>query len=106
MLGAGEAEVAESPKFASNEQQVANREALIAILSERTVQARGMQLDMEHPDLGIVPRIANSTKFSRTQIEYSKAPLFSGKILNQPLLEYWAKRAKKSGSFLRKILFI
>lgn len=44
------------------------------VFEDPQVIARQMKIELEHPDMGIVPGIANPIKFSKTQQEYKKAP--------------------------------
>lgn len=47
---------------------------LAQVFEDRQVQHRQMQFDLPHPHLGSVPMVANPLKFSKTPIEYHKAP--------------------------------
>lgn len=44
------------------------------VFEDPQVIARQMKIELEHPEIGIVPGIANPIKFSKTQQEYKKAP--------------------------------
>ncbi len=44
------------------------------VFKEPQVKAREMQFELEHSILGQVPQVANPVKFSKTKIEYVKAP--------------------------------
>ncbi|MGI9356041.1 MAG: CaiB/BaiF CoA transferase family protein [Rhizobiaceae bacterium] len=44
------------------------------VFEDPQVQARGMQIELDHPLSGKVPGIANPLRFSKTKIEYKKAP--------------------------------
>jgi crotonobetainyl-CoA:carnitine CoA-transferase CaiB-like acyl-CoA transferase len=46
--------------------------------AEPQVRARGMKIDLPHPQAGTVPGVANPLKFSETGIEYAKAPPLLG----------------------------
>lgn len=48
------------------------------VFEDPQVIARNMKLELEHPQLGKVPGIANPIKFSKTPQEYSKAPPLLG----------------------------
>ncbi|MFD0916306.1 CaiB/BaiF CoA transferase family protein [Pseudahrensia aquimaris] len=52
------------------------------------VQARGMAIELDHPVAGKVPGIANPLKFSKTQVEYKKAPPMLGEDTDA-VLERW-----------------
>lgn len=44
------------------------------VFEDEQVLARGMKLELDHPLSGKIPGIANPLKFSKTPIEYKKAP--------------------------------
>ncbi len=48
------------------------------VFEDPQVKARGMKIELEHPQVGKVPGIANPIKFSRTQQVYAKAPPLLG----------------------------
>ncbi|RBW51813.1 CaiB/BaiF CoA transferase family protein [Marinobacter sp. F3R11] len=51
---------------------------LAEVFEDPQVQARNMKIELEHPQLGKVPGIANPIKFSKTQQVYRKAPPLLG----------------------------
>ncbi len=44
------------------------------VFEDPQVNSRNMKLELNHPQLGKVPGIANPVKYSKTHIEYNKAP--------------------------------
>ena len=44
------------------------------VFDDPQVQARNMLVDVEHPDLGSVRTVANPVRYSKTAIEYERAP--------------------------------
>ena len=52
---------------------------------EPQVKARGMKIELPHPQAGTVPGIANPLKFSETRIEYRKAPPLLGEDTDEVL---------------------
>ena len=52
--------------------------AMDEVFADPQVQARGMQIELDHPLSGKAPGIASPLKFSETPIEYSKAPPMVG----------------------------
>lgn len=48
------------------------------VFEDPQVVARDMKLELEHPEIGMVPGIANPIKFSKSKQEYSKAPPLLG----------------------------
>lgn len=44
------------------------------VFADPQVIAREMKIELEHPEIGPVPGVANPIKFSKTKQEYSKAP--------------------------------
>lgn len=44
------------------------------VFDDPQVKARGVQIELDHPTAGKVPGIANPLNFSKTKIEYKKAP--------------------------------
>lgn len=48
------------------------------VFDDEQVLARGMKLELEHPDVGKVPGVANPTKFSKTTLSYNKPPPLLG----------------------------
>lgn len=48
------------------------------VFDDPQVKARDMKIELEHPQLGKVPGIANPIKFSKTQQTYRKAPPLLG----------------------------
>ena len=59
------------------------------------VQARSMQLSLDHPVGGTVPGIANPLKFSKTQIEYDMAPPMLGQHTDEVLERVLGKTAEQ-----------
>ncbi|WP_323750298.1 CaiB/BaiF CoA-transferase family protein [Marinobacter sp.] len=51
---------------------------LAEVFEDPQVQARNMKIELEHPQLGKVPGIANPIKFSKTPQVYRKAPPLLG----------------------------
>ncbi|MBU2954809.1 CaiB/BaiF CoA transferase family protein [Marinobacter sp. F3R08] len=51
---------------------------LAEVFEDPQVQARNMKIELEHPQLGKVPGIANPIKFSKTPQVYQKAPPLLG----------------------------
>ena len=61
------------------------------VFTDPQVVARNMKITMQHPSAGIVPLVANPIKFSKTPIQYQKAPPLLGADTQQVLkakLEY------------------
>lgn len=48
--------------------------SLDKVFDEPQIKAREMQFELNHPELGRVPQVANPVKFSKSKIEYVKAP--------------------------------
>ncbi len=48
------------------------------VFEDPQVLARDMKLELEHPEIGMVPGIANPIKFSKNKQQYSKAPPLLG----------------------------
>ncbi len=44
------------------------------VFADPQVKARGMRLDLPHPQAGVVPQVANPLKLSVTPVEYRNAP--------------------------------
>jgi len=61
------------------------------VFSDPQVLARGMKLDLDHDVAGTVPGIANPLKFSKTEIEYSKAPPMLGQDTDNVLRDVLGK---------------
>lgn len=55
------------------------------VFSDPQVLARNMLVDVDHPQLGAIPTVANPIKFSSTQTEYGKAPPRLGEDTEQVL---------------------
>jgi crotonobetainyl-CoA:carnitine CoA-transferase CaiB-like acyl-CoA transferase len=103
----GCSELADDPRFASNQARVQNRESLIPLLqakmlerskadwlsaleavqvpagpinnvaevfAEPQIQARGMQVNIPHPDNADLQVVGNPIKLSRTPVEYNRPP--------------------------------
>jgi crotonobetainyl-CoA:carnitine CoA-transferase CaiB-like acyl-CoA transferase len=47
---------------------------LAQVFAEPQVQHRGMRIDLPHPTAGSVPGVRNPAIFSRTPLEYRRAP--------------------------------
>jgi len=63
------------------------------VFEDPQVLARGMKLELDHPLAGKVPGIANPLKFSKTEIEYGKAPPTLGEDSDHVLGEVLGKPA-------------
>lgn len=61
------------------------------VFEDPQVIARGMQIELDHPLAGKVPGIANPLKFSKSKIEYSKAPPTLGEDTDHVLGEILGK---------------
>jgi crotonobetainyl-CoA:carnitine CoA-transferase CaiB-like acyl-CoA transferase len=48
------------------------------VFADPQVRHRGLQLELDHPTAGSVPGVANPIRFSRTPIEYERAPPLLG----------------------------
>lgn len=61
------------------------------VFEDPQVLARNMKVELEHPELGRIPGVANPIKFSRTQQIYGKAPPLLGedtdKVLSKVLFK-------------------
>jgi formyl-CoA transferase len=55
------------------------------VFSDPQVIARKMKIDLSHPSAGNVPLVANPIKFSKTSIQYQKAPPLLGADTQQVL---------------------
>jgi len=47
---------------------------LAQVFADPQVKARGMRLDLPHPQAGAVPQVANPLRFSATPVDYRNAP--------------------------------
>ncbi|WP_323752971.1 CaiB/BaiF CoA-transferase family protein [Marinobacter sp.] len=63
------------------------------VFEDPQVKARNMKLELEHPELGKVPGIANPIKFSKTKQNYSKAPPLLGEDTDGVLQRILGKSA-------------
>ncbi len=61
------------------------------VFEDPQVLARDMKLELNHPEIGSVPGVANPTKFSETPIEYNKAPPLLGEDTEAVLREMLGK---------------
>jgi crotonobetainyl-CoA:carnitine CoA-transferase CaiB-like acyl-CoA transferase len=61
------------------------------VFRDPQVLSRGMKLDLAHPQIGNVPGVANPTKYSKTPIEYEKAPPLLGEDTDLVLREFLQK---------------
>ena len=72
------------------------------VFEDEQVRARGMKLELDHPQAGKVPGVANPIKFSKTPQEYKKAPPLLGedteaileRVLGKSAAEITALREK------------
>jgi formyl-CoA transferase len=55
------------------------------VFDDPQVRSRGLRLDIPHPAAGTVPQVANPIRFSRTPIEYRRAPPMLGEHAQQVL---------------------
>jgi crotonobetainyl-CoA:carnitine CoA-transferase CaiB-like acyl-CoA transferase len=51
---------------------------LAQVFADPQVKARGMRLDLPHPQAGAVPQVANPLKLSATPVDYRNAPPLLG----------------------------
>ncbi|MEH6446498.1 MAG: CaiB/BaiF CoA-transferase family protein [Oceanospirillaceae bacterium] len=69
------------------------------------VQAREMQVDLQHPKIGTVKTVANPIKFSKTKQEYKKAPPMLGEDTRTILEEVLGKDSAEIDTlFANKVL--
>ncbi len=61
------------------------------VFQDPQVLSRGMKLDLEHPEIGVVPGVANPTKYSNTPLKYEKAPPFLGEDTDLVLRDFLQK---------------
>ena len=64
--------------FAANNVPAAPINTIDQAFADPQVQARGMQLELDHPVAGPMPGIANPLKFSKTELSYEKTPPMLG----------------------------
>jgi crotonobetainyl-CoA:carnitine CoA-transferase CaiB-like acyl-CoA transferase len=60
---------------------------LAQVFAEPQVRHRGMRIDLPHPTAGTVPGVRNPAVFSRTALEYRKAPPMLGADTDSVLAE-------------------
>lgn len=72
------------------------------VFKDPQVLARGMKVELEHPDIGLVPGVANPIKFSKTKQEYKKAPPKLGEDTDEVLQRILNKNAEEI-AVLRKL---
>ncbi|MDY6841889.1 MAG: CaiB/BaiF CoA-transferase family protein [Pseudomonadota bacterium] len=72
------------------------------VFEDPQVIARGMKLELEHSALGKVPSIANPIKYSRTPIEYKKAPPVLGEDTDAVLSKVLHKSPEEIDSLRKK----
>jgi len=60
------------------------------VFAHEQIQHRQMSFNLEHPDLGAVPQVANPVVFSQTPIEYKEAPPTLGQHTEE-VLSKWLK---------------
>ena len=125
---AGAAEVAADVRFATNQERVAHRRELVALVqewlrdkstaewlallreagvpcgpindlaqvfAEPQVRHRGMRIDLPHPTAGTAPGVRNPAVFSRTSLEYRRAPPPLGADTDAVLVEKLRLPAEK-----------
>tara|TARA_R110001583_G_scaffold74100_3_gene205479 strand:+ start:9780 stop:11003 length:1224 start_codon:yes stop_codon:yes gene_type:complete len=64
------------------------------VFEDPQVKARNMKIELEHPQLGKVPGIANPIKFSKTKQSYRKAPPMLGEDTDSVLQRLLSKSAE------------
>ena len=57
------------------------------VFADEQVQHRNMQIELDHPQAGKVPGVANPVKFSETPIQYSSAPPTLGQHTDKVLAD-------------------
>ncbi|RKY16418.1 MAG: CoA transferase, partial [Planctomycetota bacterium] len=55
------------------------------VFDDPQVRHRGLRLDLQHPEAGSVPSVANPIRLSRTPIEYDRAPPLLGQHTDEVL---------------------
>ncbi|GAB1260306.1 CaiB/BaiF CoA transferase family protein [Aurantivibrio plasticivorans] len=65
------------------------------VFEDPQVLARDMKLELEHPEIGIVPGIANPIKFSKNKQQYSKAPPLLGEDTDAVLSRVLSKNEEQ-----------
>ncbi len=58
------------------------------VFEDPQIQYRGMRVEIEHPELGMLPAVANPIKFSATPIQYRRAAPTLGEHTKEVLKEY------------------
>ncbi len=61
------------------------------VFQDPQIVARGVKIELDHPTAGKVPGVANPLKFSKTEIEYSKAPPILGEDTDAVLKQVLGK---------------
>lgn len=69
------------------------------VFDDPQVRHRGLRLDLEHPEAGTVPSVANPIRLSRTPIEYDRAP----PLLGQHTDEVLSRVVKLDGSAISQL---
>jgi crotonobetainyl-CoA:carnitine CoA-transferase CaiB-like acyl-CoA transferase len=57
------------------------------VFADEQVQHRNMQIELDHPQAGKVPAVANPVKFSETPIQYTSAPPTLGQHTDKVLAD-------------------
>jgi crotonobetainyl-CoA:carnitine CoA-transferase CaiB-like acyl-CoA transferase len=65
------------------------------VFEDPQVLARDMKLELEHPEIGVVPGIANPIKFSNCNQEYKKAPPTLGEDTEEVLRKLLNKNSEQ-----------
>ena len=58
------------------------------VFADPQIQARGMRIDMEHPQAGSIPLVASPLRLSGTPVEYRRAPPVLGEHTREVLVEW------------------
>lgn len=61
------------------------------VFKDSQVLSRQMKLELHHPEIGMVPGVANPTKFSKTPLQYKKPPPLLGEDTDSVLREFLDK---------------
>ena len=59
--------------------------SLAEVFADPQVQARGLRVDMDHPDIGTVPQVASPFRMSETPVVYDRAPPLLGQHTDEVL---------------------
>ncbi len=72
------------------------------VFKDPQVQHRGMKVEMDHPLSGTVTTVANPIKFSKTPVEYKKAPPLLGEDTNKVLEDILGKSGSEIQELIKK----